>query len=306
MVIQNEVESDQPELQLITSAETFPYFNRFPKEIRWEIWLNSFTLTRVNLREGVKDPVDQTGFIDRPCPKARACLLPTAFVNCESRQITSYHYYRLTQPITTVSLWFSPATLKVLKHLFSISRLVKQSSTLSSNCNVIYFNPEIDHLFLTMDTFRSSSTPQYLLDIFQRGQGSSSIINKIQYIEIYCTGPDGIKTHGPRSLNILKDLKAISIVFGKDPGEPDEHKENLVTFDMTRKGPTFSVMGHMEATALIDGTRCIPYYKEKNTNERVKCADQRLYGLVPVLGWVGLYMYHNRQYLKQVVNSFIH
>lgn len=157
-----------------------------------------------------------------------------------------------------------------------------------------------------MDAFRSSSTPQYLLDIFQCGRESSSIINKIEHIEIYCTGPDGINSHGARVLKILKDLKAMSIVFGKDPGEPDEHKENLVTFDMTQEGSTFSVMGHMKATALIDGTRCIPYYKEKNTKERVKFADQRPYGLVPVLGWVGLYMYHNRQYLKQVVDSFVY
>ncbi|TGO49287.1 hypothetical protein BCON_0214g00020 [Botryotinia convoluta] len=306
VIIHNDIEGDRLALQQIQSAEIFPYFNRFPWVVRYNIWLHCFTPRRVDLREGVKDPADETGFIDRPCPKARSSLPPTAFVNHESRKMTLNHYYRLTQPIATESRWFSPATIKVLHHLFSATRLVKQpSSTLSSNCNVIYFNPEIDHLFLTMDAFRSSSTPQYLLDIFQCDGESSSIIDKIEYIELYCTGPSGINTHGARALNILKNLKAMKVVFGKEPGEPDERRETLVTFDMTQRGHTFSEMGHMKITELIDGTRCIPYYKENNEKERVKFADQRPHGLVPMLGLVGLYMYHNRRYLKQVVTSFI-
>lgn len=168
MIIHNGVAGDQIELQQIQSAKTFPYFNRLPRMVRMEIWLHCCTPRRVDLREGVKDPADETGFIDRPCPKARSGLPITAFVDRESRKWTLNHYHQLKQPIAKESRWFSPATIKVLQHLFSTTCLVKQpSSTLSRNFNVICFNPEIDHLFLTMDAFRSPSMPQYVLDIFQ-------------------------------------------------------------------------------------------------------------------------------------------
>ncbi|KAF7946576.1 hypothetical protein EAE96_009571 [Botrytis aclada] len=289
----------------IQSAETSTCFYRLPYILRRHIWVDSFTPRRVDLREGVKDPADETRFIDRPCPKARSGLPPTAFVDRESRLVTLDYYYRLPQSIKTESRWFSPAKIKVLESFFSESRLVKQPSTLSSNCNVIYFNPEIDHLFLTMEAFLSSSTPQYLLDIFQCGSQPSSIMDEIEYIDLYCTGPREIDIHGASALNIFKNLKAMNLVYGQEPGEPDERMETLFTFDMTHRGHTFSETEHMKITVLNEGTHFIPYYKEKNEKERVKFADQRPYGLVPMLGWIGLYMYHNRRYLKEVVNSFI-
>ncbi|KAF7905093.1 uncharacterized protein EAF01_005614 [Botrytis porri] len=252
------------------------------------VWLHCFVPRRVDLREGVKDPADDTGFIDRPCPKARSSLPITLFVNYESRKLTLLHYYRLTQPIATQSRWFSPAKIKGLKHIFLGNHLVKQpSSNFSSNCNVIYFNPKIDHLFLTIDAFRNPSMPQYVLDILQRDRGSSSIVDEIEHIEIYCTGSTGNNLHGARVLRMLKNLKTMNIIFGKEPGGHDERRETVVAFDMTQRGNTFSGTGdHMKVTVKIDGNRCIPYYKEKNEKERVKVADQRPYGLVPMLGLI--------------------
>ncbi|TGO32227.1 hypothetical protein BHYA_0338g00090 [Botrytis hyacinthi] len=284
MIIQNGLGGDQIKLQKIGSAETFPYFNRVPRVVRIEIWLHCSTPRRVDLREGVKYPADKTGFIDRPCPKARSNLPITAFVNHKSRKWISSHYHQLIQPIATESRWFSPAA-KGLQHLFSATRLVKQpSSTLSSNCNVVYFNPEIDDLFLTMDAFRSSSTPQHVLDILQCDEESSGIVDEIECIELYCTGPSGINSHGARVLRILENLESMSIVFGKEPGEHDERRENVVTFDMTQRINIISEMSrHMKITEIFDGNRCIPYYKEKNEKERAKFADQRPYGFVPML-----------------------
>ncbi|KAF7896152.1 hypothetical protein EAF00_006167 [Botryotinia globosa] len=239
-----------------------------------EIWLHCCTPRRVDLREGVKDPADETGFIDRPCPKARSSLPIAAFVDRESREWTLDYYHQLKQPIATESRWFSSATIEGLQHLFSATRLVNQpTSTLSRNFNVIYFNPEIDHLFLTMDAFRSSYTPQNLLDILQCDEQSSSIVDEIEHIEVHCTGTSGINIHGAFVLGILRSFKAMNIVFSKEPAEPDEGRETVVTFNMTPRGRTFSRMNDMNTTEIIDGDRCIPYYKEKNKKERVKFAE---------------------------------
>ncbi|KAF7932428.1 uncharacterized protein EAE98_003727 [Botrytis deweyae] len=157
-----------------------------------------------------------------------------------------------------------------------------------------------------MDAFRSSSTPRYVLDIFKSFEGSSSIVKKIKCIELYCTGPPEINIHGARVLRILKKLKVMNIVFGGESGKPDERREKVVTFDMTQTGHAISGMDHMKITEIIDGNRCIPYYKEKNEKERIKFAGQRPYALlVSMLGLVGFYIYHNRRYLKQVVDYFM-
>ncbi|KAF7860287.1 hypothetical protein EAF04_008415 [Stromatinia cepivora] len=141
------IQGDLPIPQRTRSAETFPYFNEFPVEIRLKIWRNSFTPRMVDLREGVQDPADEDRFIDRPCRKARSSLPPTAFVNHESRGGTLKHYCRLFQPLATPSQFFSPAIVEIVKSLLPASRNVEQPSTSISNCNIIYWYPKIDSFF---------------------------------------------------------------------------------------------------------------------------------------------------------------
>ncbi|KAJ8067618.1 hypothetical protein OCU04_003228 [Sclerotinia nivalis] len=172
-------QGDLPITQQTQSAETFPYFNDFPVEIRLKIWRNSFTPRMIYLREDVQDPADEDRFVDRPCRKARSSLPPTAFVNRESREETLKHYCRLFQPLATPSQFFSPATVGIPKSLFPASHLVGQPSTSISNCNIIYWHPKIDNFFVTMEALCDPLMFKYLLDMSRGIEGSYNYIDDI-------------------------------------------------------------------------------------------------------------------------------
>lgn len=324
---------DDPAPQRIDPDQIFSYFKEFPVEIRLKIWCSSFTPRRVNLREGVRDPTTSDNFIDRPCRRAKSELPPTLFANRESREETLRHYCRLMQPLGPLPRSFPRATLEFLRS-FLPDTPVKDFNPDVFSCNVIYWHPKIDSVFICTEALHPrDEISEYLNCLFPGSPGSDHCIDNIKDIELYETRDYYTKVFTPShllallSFRCLEGVVVVSALAGTEREERRSH--NLIVTTPHTADFNLRMFNRMVERFEINhrglqrfGVRTderVRYYIEKNMEEDLKlarrleveaqtkaqtqaCTSAHLHArsMVPMLAWVGWYGYCNRHNLKLV------